>query len=436
MNNIQLIIVREYLSRVKKKSFLIMTILGPILMSALFIVPVLLSQVDEDDKRIVIVDNTGLFLDAIPEKKGLQTTFIPPTNLEEAKTSYKNLGADGVLYIPEAESGSLTFTEGAIEYYSESGLSVNIKSYLQKSLEKQLEKLKLKRMGIDPLAIESAKTNISINTLEISEDGEKKTSSELNAGIGFVSGLMIYMFIFVYGAMVMRGVIEEKSSRIVEVIISSVKPFQLMFGKIIGVAATGLTQFLLWIVLTFILISIAQFTIIPTEYDPTAVAAGADVAAYGGNEKIMAFMNLIANINYPLIIGCFIFYFLGGYLLYSALFASIGAAVDNESDTQQFMLPVTIPLILSFMVGTSVVENPDGPIAFWFSIIPFTSPIVMMVRIPLGVPVWELALSMVMLIAGFIGTTYLASRIYRVGILMYGKKVSWGELLKWLRYKA
>jgi ABC-2 type transport system permease protein len=303
-------------------------------------------------------------------------------------------------------------------------------------MEKHLEKLKLRELGIDPKAIEGAKTTISISTLVISDSGDQKSSSKLNTVLGFASGGLIYIFIFIYGSMVMRGVIEEKSSRIVEVIISSVKPFQLMLGKIIGVAATGLTQFLLWIILTFVIISVAQATIIPAEFDPSAIGTGAEVAAYGGNADIAAFMEALATINFPLVIGCFIFFFLGGYLLYSSLFAAIGSAVDNESDSQQFMMPVTVPLILSFVIGTKVAENPDGPIAFWFSLIPLTSPIVMMVRIPFGVPTWELVLSMILLIAGFLGTTWLASRIYRVGILMYGKKVSWGELIKWMRYKA
>lgn len=436
MNNIQLVIAREYLSRVRKKSFLIMTLLGPILMSALFIVPALISQVDNDDQRIVVVDQSGLFLDAFPKKSDLKLKFIQPTSLQEAKAEYKTEGGDGLLYIPESDEGSLTFTEGAIEFYSENSLSINSKTFLERSMEKRLEKLKLRELGINPELIESAKTNISINTLVVSEDGTQKSFSEMNTALGLISGTLIYLFIFIYGAMVMRGVIEEKSNRIVEVIISSVKPFQLMLGKIIGVAATGLTQFLLWVVLTFIIITVAQTTLLPAEYDPSAIAAGVDVAQYGGNAGFAKVMEVISSINFPLVIGSFIFYFLGGYLLYSAFFAAIGAAVDNESDTQQFMLPVTVPLILSFMVATRVAENPNGAMGFWFSIIPLTSPIVMMVRIPFGVPAWELILSMVILAIGFIGTTWIASRIYRVGILMYGKKVSWKELFKWFKYKA
>ena len=435
MSALKLIIEREYLSRVRKKSFIIMTILGPLLMSALFVVPILISEMDTEEKRIVVMDHTGFFMDAFPPKDGVQLKFVPPVDVLEAKSGYQEHGADGLLFIPKPTE-SFNYTESAIQFFSDQTLSLNIKRYLENNLERKIERLKYRALGMDPEVVESVKTQISINTLVMSEEGELESSSELNTAVGYISGILIYMFIFVYGAMVMRGVIEEKSNRIVEVIISSVKPFQLMLGKILGVAATGLTQFVLWIVLTFALISVAKATLLPDAYDAASIQQGVEIAAYEGNQDIARFMDLLSAINFPLIIGCFIFYFLGGYLLYSALFAAIGSAVDNEADSQQFMLPVTVPLILSFMVAASVIENPDGPIAFWFSMIPFTSPIVMMVRIPFGVPAWELALSMGLVIGGFLLTTYTASRIYRIGILMYGKKVSWGEIIKWMRYKG
>ena len=297
--------------------------------------------------------------------------------------------------------------------------------------------------------------SIKVVTKKIEEGGkETSTSTEVSFVIGFASGLLIYMFIFLYGVQVMRGVIEEKISRIVEVIISSVKPFQLMLGKIIGVAMVGLTQFIIWVVMTGVLIGLAQATlfkdirlndnpIVKTQQlQPGMNVTNFDLNAQTKdqekleNAKLTQIYQDIMGRNFLLLISVFIFYFLGGYLLYSALFAAVGAAVENETETQQFILPITIPLILAFVVAQTVIQDPEGPVSFWFSIVPFTSPVVMMVRLPFGVPAWELALSMLLLIAGFIFTTWLAGRIYRTGILMYGKKVSWRELGKWLFYKG
>ena len=305
-------------------------------------------------------------------------------------------------------------------------------------MERDLQRMKLEAKGIDLDVIESAKTYISLSTLILGEDGtEEEGNAERSMGLGFIGGILIYMFIFLYGVQVLRGVIEEKTSRIVEVIISSVKPVQLMMGKIVGIAAVGLTQFVLWVVFTLILVSVAQGLFLPDNLDPEMIAQGSPAMQMSDSEELaMGMMDTIANINFPLIIGMFLFYFMGGYLLYASLFASVGAAVDSEADTQQFMMPITIPLILSFVVGSSIIENPDGAVAFWFSMIPLTSPVVMMIRIPFGVPVHELIMSMSFLILGFLGTNWLAARIYRVGILMYGKKVNYAEILKWLRYKG
>jgi ABC-2 type transport system permease protein len=271
--------------------------------------------------------------------------------------------------------------------------------------------------------------------------------------VGYVGSIMIYMFIFLFGAQVMRGVIEEKTSRIIEVIISSVKPFQLMMGKIIGVALVGLTQFLLWIAFTFIIITAVQ-TAFPQQFkktqtkeasitgksvalpNETAPTAPNTITADTGNDDMNEIFEAFSSINLPVMIMAFLFYFLFGYLLYAALFAAIGAAVDNETDTQQFMLPITVPLILSLVVAQTVIQNPESPLAFWLSMIPLTSPVIMMVRIPFGVPTWEIALSAGLLILGFLGTTWLAAKIYRTGILMYGKKSNYRELWKWIRYKG
>ncbi|MBK7183121.1 MAG: ABC transporter permease [Bacteroidetes bacterium] len=285
-------------------------------------------------------------------------------------------------------------------------------------------------------------------TTKVEEDGNtKKTNTGLYMAIGLGAGILIYMFIFLYGVQVMRGVMEEKTNRIVEVILSSVKPFQLMMGKIVGVALVGLTQFLLWVILTTTLYSVATVTLLK-DIDIKQVQQKEQTFTVGANldymnmkkiEKpniVTEIWNDFKSVDMKTIVLCFLFYFLGGYLMYSAMFAAVGAAVDNEADTQQFMMPITIPLILSFVVAQTIIQNPESTMAFWFSIIPLTSPIVMMVRLPFGVPAWELALSMTLLVVGFVFTTWLAGRIYRTGILMYGKKVTWKELGKWLFYKG
>jgi ABC-2 type transport system permease protein len=285
--------------------------------------------------------------------------------------------------------------------------------------------------------------------MKIGEDGkESKSYTEISMVLGMFSGILIYFFIFMFGAQVMRGVIEEKTNRIVEVIISSVKPFQLMMGKIIGVGMVGLTQFLLWVVLTFGIVTVVTSSFIPknvkqsaTEqiikqnkaYSPDQIPE--QVISQNKEGGVNEVMDALNSVDFPVMIGAFIFFFVFGYLLYAALFAAIGGAVDNEADTQQFMLPITVPLILAIVMAQYVIQDPDGAVSFWFSIIPFTSPVIMMIRIPFGVPIYEVILSMVLLLLGFLGTTWLAGKIYRTGILMYGKKVNYRELWKWLRYR-
>lgn len=344
----------------------------------------------------------------------------------------------------------MTTTKG-IQLVYETQPSIHAIRHIETVLSNDIEKFKLAKYGINQATMDAAKTNVSLVTKKIDETGqENSANTEVSMMVGLFSGLLIYMFIFLYGVQVMRGVIEEKTSRIIEVIISSVKPFELMMGKIIGIALVGLTQFLLWIVLTTSLISGSQ-AIIESQFskddlggqsieevmssNQVAVPQEAEEEVAQFNEAALDdFMKSFDTINFAVIIGSFLFYFLGGYLLYSALFAAVGSAVDNEADSQQFMLPITIPIIFSFVMAQYVISNPEGALSFWLSIIPFTSPIIMMVRIPFGVPYWELALSMAMLVIGFIGTTWLAGRIYRTGILMYGKKINYKELWKWLRY--
>ncbi len=323
------------------------------------------------------------------------------------------------------------------------------RSHIENSLEKDIEKLKLKKYNISDIdnILAAVKTNISLETYKWTDGGEEKTGKhEISMAIGYINGFIMYMFILLFGVQVMRGVIEEKTNRIVEVIISSVKPFQLMMGKILGIAAVGLTQFVAWIILTIALVTTLQPLILPDNTMEKIQNQQTEMLQSGGiqqaqpvNTENLADFNSIFDslkqVNFVLIIAVFLFYFLGGYLLYASLFAAVGAAVDNETDTQQFMTPITIPLIIALVVMLNAISNPEGPLAFWFSIIPFTSPIVMVARVSFGIPVWELLLSASLLIITFLATTWMAGKIYRVGILMYGKKVNYAELWKWMKYK-
>ena len=447
MNKTLLIIQREFLSRVRKKSFIIMTIIGPILMASLFIAPILIAESTQELKTVRVLDETGLFTGELRDSDDLTFQYIKPTEshdltdrqqyLEDTKNDFASSEQYALLYIPCGANCDLNYIEKSVQIFTQKTVSIGVKSKIQRQLEKQLERLKLERQGVDYAQIEGAKTSVNISNISLSGDEEKESFSELSTIVGMICGVLIYFFIFLYGSQVMRGVIEEKMSKVVEVIVSSVRPFQLMLGKIVGVALVGLTQFLLWVVLTAVIVAIASNVFLGdldpgqlSQMDPEMMEQ-AQV-----NQGALEFFSMLNSINFPLILGSFLFFFIGGYLLYSALFAAIGSAVDNESDTQQFMLPVTVPLILSFVVGQTILENPDSAVAFWFSMIPLTSPIVMMIRVSIGVPAWELALSMALLVAGFIFTVWLAGRIYRVGILMHGKKVSWGELAKWVRFKS
>lgn len=442
-SKIALIIEREYLTRVKKKTFIIMSIIGPLLMAAIMVIPVVLALTTKEEKTILVVDDSHLFSDALKNTTNLKFE-ISAVPLESAKEVYKTGHYDCLLYIHER---ILTTTNGLKLFFKKQPGMSTVK-YIEKALEREVEESKLEASGIDKAAILSAKTSISLNTVKLDDSGkEEKGSSELATIVGYIAGIMIYLFIFLYGVQVMRGVIEEKSNRIVEVIISSVKPFELMMGKIIGVALVGLTQFLIWIVLTAGIYSFGTKILAdqlsnnspPGQSIEKVMSDNMQTVPQNGDEgfgpdQMKELEEVLGSINFPLILSAFLFYFLGGYLLYSAMFAAIGSAVDNETDSQQFMMPVTIPLVLSFVMSQVILNNPEGSIAFWFSIFPLTSPVIMMVRLPFGVPAWEMALSMVLLIAGFIFMVWLAGKIYRTGVMMYGKKVTYKELFKWLRY--
>jgi len=326
--------------------------------------------------------------------------------------------------------------------YSEKQVNMELKSYITGLLNKYTEEQKLADYNIPNLKemVEKSRTNIDLKTIKWGENGNDKVgSAELALVIGMITAFIIYMFIVIYGAQVMTGVVQEKTNRIVEVIISSVKPFELMMGKIIGIAMVGLTQFLMWVILTAVITTVGS-AVLGLNMDVNSLQQMQQVGVHPSLQtqampsEMQNLFIALNGLNYVQIIGLFIVYFLGGYLLYASLFAAVGSAVDNETDTQQFSLPIMLPIIFAIYAGIFSAQNPDGPLAFWCSMIPFTSPIVMMVRLPFDVPVWQIVLSISILILSFVGTTWMAAKIYRTGILMYGKKVTWKELWKWLRY--
>jgi len=450
MNKTLLIIQREYSTRVRKKSFIVMTLLTPFLIALIFVVPALMmSNQDKEFKKIAVVGDSDLYKDVIPDTKEADFEFLSGTNLNDIKNNFSEKGYYGVLYV----SDLLVDVPNAVQLISKQQPPIGLLDHISWSLKKEIEKKKLMAYNIENLdeILKSVNASVEIQTIKIDDEGGvKKTSTGFAMALAYISGFMMYMLVFMFGSQVMRGVIEEKTSRIVEVIISSVKPMQLMLGKIIGIALVGLTQFSIWILLTLVIVTVAQSKILPegtmeqmqqlpqsfSQAGPTI--AGGDATAAAG-VQMTEFQSIFASaLNQPwgLIIFAFAFYFITGYLLYASLFAAIGSAVDNETETQQFMLPVTIPIILALFVAMATMQNPESSISFWFSMIPLTSPIVMVARIPFDVPAWEIALSMAIMLVTIFGCIWMAAKIYRTGILMYGKKTSYKEIWKWLTYKG
>lgn len=445
MSKIGLVLSREYTTRVRKKSFIIMTILMPALMAAMFILPAyFMSQDDTKVRTIAVYDGSTILLGQLESSDYTKYKFIPQEEYDKIKDNLKTTDYYALLVIQPNVLNTKT-----VQLISTSNISFDVKNQIQKNIRSIIEKEKMaeviKQTSIPDLEarIAATKTPISVTTIKLGESGEaKKSSTEIGMILGYIFGFVIYMFILLYGQMVMQGVMEEKQSRIVEVIISSVKPFELMMGKIIGIALVGLTQLGLWIILGIAIIAGAKGMMPAAQHAGTAteVMAQSQMVAQAASpaemDKIQEILSMLGSVNFPLILGCFIFFFIGGYLLYSSMFAAVGSAVDAMEDAQQFMMPIMMPIILAILVMMSAIKNPEGGVAFWFSIIPFTSPVVMMARIPFGVPAWQLALSMLVLIVTFVGMVWAAGKIYRTGILMYGKKASWKELGKWLTYKS
>ena len=451
MNKIALIISREYLTRVKKRSFVIMTILGPLIFAGFLILPAVFSSIeDKEVKTIAVVDSSHLFIHKIPNTELLKFEYI--NDLIPTKQAVRGFLEKSGFYAVVVISPTIVNNPGHVSINSFKQPSRSLVMHIENSMEKELSKQYLLSEGIDGDILRSIQKNVDLKTIKFGKGGEESTERNMDvvAGVGYIGGFIIYFFIFLFGAQVMRGVVEEKTNRIVEVIISSVRPFQLMMGKIIGIGLVALTQFAMWLLLTFvfsIVIQQAMFPNMPTP-DSEQVAIAQDLFSKNPvpaaqmesppvvNEQLAQFKTYFRDIDFGKILGSFLFYFLGGYLLYASLFAIIGAASNQDTETQQFMMPVTIPLILGLFVMFNTVQDPESSLAFWFSLIPFTSPIVMMARVPFDVPLWERLLSMAILVATFMGTTWMAGKVYRTGILMYGKKITYKELWKWIKYKV
>ena len=434
MSKLALIVKREFIAKVRNKSFIVMTFLSPLLFVGIALFVGYLSNMKSDLKTIAIHDETGRFVNEFKSDKEYKYLNLSKVDVKVLRDSVLNESYEGLLVIPNnSQNDSL---QNQVQYISNDSPSIVYISELEDVITKKMTAENFQRVGLDTLKINKAKADVSIQLNKASGETALKGLNEIKIFIGGAFGYLIMMFIIIYGNMVMRSVIEEKTSRIIEVIISSVKPFQLMMGKIIGTSLAGILQFLIWAILGLA----AMFVMTSVFGAQMGAGSGAEAQALqtaqnqmGG--ELQLYLNEIWNLPIGTILTCFIIYFIGGYFLYSSFYASIGAAVDNETDSQQFLLPIIMPLILGVYIGFfTVVNDPNGAVATVFSIVPLTSPIVMMMRIPFGVPLWQIVLSITILFGTFFGVVWFASKIYRVGILMYGKKPTWKELYKWLKY--
>ena len=438
-SKISIIIAREFSVRVKKRSFILTTILTPLFFAALMVAPGMIAVYSSDEQlqKVAVVDNSGIVMQHMESDGKVIFEKVEGVSADEFKKDFDNLGYSAVVDISPLDS----LNNVSVSTYSHKQLNFDLQDRIARNVETAVEENKLMGYGIPHLEdiLEDVECKINVKTYTLDEAGEEKASKvEILMGIGYVASFLIYMFIFLFGSMVMRSVIEEKTTRIIEVLVSSVKPFQIMMGKILGVASVALTQFLIWIVIAFSVVALAGPALGLDGAVPAMAAGQADIpvdqiaAAVAGDGD--GFLQALKEVDYVQILGCFIVYFVLGYLLYSSMFAAVGAAVDNEADTQQLVLPVTMPLIVGLFIMLHTFQYPDSSLSFWGSMIPFTSPMVMMARIAYGVPAWELALSIAVLAVTFVAMAYLSGKIYRVGILMYGKKPGWKEIWKWLKY--
>ena len=438
MSKIGLIISREYRNRVVKKSFLWMTFLTPVLMAALIVVPIWLASIKDDEDRVVaVVDQTGLYVELFD---GLECEDCVFEVVDEAP----ELRFDTSIFPEESEymafviiDDDLSVGTNAVTIYSQKQFPSSVRRFIESALENYVEEQKLASYNIPKLKemIDDARVDVRAKTYKLSEEGVTTSDSDIASIVGILATMLIYMFIFVSGSQVMNSVVQEKVNRIVEVMVCSVRPWELMWGKIIAVGLTCLTQMVLWAVLTMMIVGVAMGVM---GIDMSGLQGGPVAGMAVEMQEVSALgehFEVLWSIDWGFVAVMFLVYFVGGYLLYSSMFAAIGASVDNESDTSQFMTPITLVVLFALYAGMYSAENPDGPLAFWCSMIPFTSPIVMMVRVPFDVPVWQLGLSLGLLALTIVGTIWLSAKIYRVGILMYGKKPTVKEIVKWIKYK-
>lgn len=446
LRNIGIVIRREYLNRVKKKSFLVTTFVVPILMAALVLVPVLLMMNSkEKTKKVAVVDRSGIVMPYLTDNEVLAYTDVSPENIDSVKAHMSDRGFDGVLFISEINEQKSV----SADFTSLKPIGMSTSEMMTGRINDAVEAYRISTYGIDGLdqIMKDVKSNVRLNSFTMDESGNEKISdASVNSILSMVLGIIIFLFITMFGGMVMSAVIEEKSSRVVEVLISSVKATELMFGKIVGIALVALTQFLLWILLTGAIVAAGMGIILPkvmAETDPVEMlnsVPGASDAMTAmpfatGNAEIDSVIGTLQGLNLGSIVLYFFVFFLLGYLLYASLYAAIGSAVENEGDSQQLQLPVTIPLMLAYFIALYAFNAPDSSIAVWGSMIPFTSPIVMLARIPFGVPGWQIALSIVLLALTTFGCAWLSAKIYKVGVLMFGKKSTFKDLWKWLKMK-
>lgn len=434
MSKIGLIIEREYLSRVYKKSFIIMTLVTPLIFVLLGGLPALLAQIkDSDTKEVAVIDHTGKYESVLKSNETYR--FVPVKDSNETPLDYFHSQGNG-LYAILTIDGDLLKNPSNITLFSEKTVNMGLERLITSQLNEYLSEEKINSYNIPDLQqiIAESHVNVHLQTVKWNTEGEATSSSaDIAAGIGLGATFLIYIFIFAYGGMVMQGVMQEKTNRIVEVMVSSVKPIELMMGKIIAVGLVGLTQFMIWVViLAGVAIAFGLGSVMTT--DVSAIATDPAMSQLANDDFKTEILKALSGVNYIQLIGFFILYFIGGYLLYASIFAAIGSMVDQDADTQQFMLPVTMIILFAFYAAIYSIENPDGPLAFWCSLIPFSSPIVMMVRLPYDVPAWQMILSLVLLFGTFILISFFAAKIYRTGILMYGKKITYKEMIKWLKY--
>jgi ABC-2 type transport system permease protein len=434
MSILALIIKREFISKVRNKSFIVMTFLSPLLFVGIGVFVSYLSSLKADLKQIAVYDETGLFVSEFKNSEEYKYINLSSSNVNSIKDSVKSESYEGLIYIPK--TSDFKSLENKIQYISNESPSINFVDHVQEVISTKITNENFKIAKLDTLAINNAQAEVNLELKKATGEDSLKGINEIKIAIGGAFGYLIMMFIVIYGNMVMRSVIEEKTNRIIEIIISSVKPFQLMMGKIIGTSLAGILQFLIWTIVGLILVfSVSMFFGInatPTSNIPPEMIQSAQ-QEFGSVAQL--YFNELLNLPIATLLICFVIYFIGGYFLYSSFYAAIGAAVDNETDSQQFLLPIILPLILGVYIGFfTVMNDPHGTVATVFSMIPLTSPIVMLMRIPFGVPWWQIVLSITILFGTFFFVVWFASKIYRVGILMYGKKPTWKELYKWLKY--